>query len=274
MPEQNHEPITIDQIVKQIARLSPGQRRQLLRWLQVSGLMERDERLTDRNPLGIAPAVPQAQTTTAGLASTHNFVAAIPDQPGHPVEEEQAPAAESLPDLENESEEGGVYHSPISGRVVVGLADAEEDRAPHEMSPLPGQAPEQPIRVVFDGGSRGNPGQGYGSYALYWPGFPKQVVQLKFGGLVTNNEAEYDTLIAALEAVLGRLQESGADPSTARIEVWGDSQLVVNQINGDWSVTDPRMRVRRDKALALFEQFGAWRLEHHPREQSVRELGH
>ena len=44
------------------------------------------------------------------------------------------------------------------------------------MSPLPGQAPEQPIEIIFDGGSRGNPGQGYGSYALLWPGLPQQVV--------------------------------------------------------------------------------------------------
>ncbi|RIK54761.1 MAG: hypothetical protein DCC57_06315 [Chloroflexi bacterium] len=142
------------------------------------------------------------------------------------------------------------------------------------MAPLPGQAPEQPIGVIFDGGSRGNPGQGYGSYALRWPGQPQQLVQLRFGDRVTNNEAEYDTLIAALEAILKKLHDSGASPASARVEIRGDSLLVVNQVLGTWDVKDPRMQVRRDRARALLEQFGHWQITHHGREHSVRTLGH
>jgi ribonuclease HI len=142
------------------------------------------------------------------------------------------------------------------------------------MPPLPGQAPEQPIVIIFDGGSKGNPGLGYGSYALRWPGQPQQVVQLRFGDRVTNNEAEYDTLISALEATLKRLEDSGADPATARLEIYGDSQLVVNQINGQWACNEDRLRVRRDRVLALLNRFGHWRLRHHGREHSVRVLGH
>ena len=97
------------------------------------------------------------------------------------------------------------YRSPVSGKTVVGTFNAASPvDDPHAMHPLPGQAPEQPIGIIFDGGSKGNPGQGYGSYTLRWPGAQQQIVRLRFGDRVTNNEAEYDTLIAALEAVRSR----------------------------------------------------------------------
>ena len=166
------------------------------------------------------------------------------------------------------------YRSPVRGKVVVGAPDAAPPADPHAMPPLPGQAPEQPIGVIFDGGSRGNPGQGYGSYALRWPGQAQQITQLRFGDRVTNNEAEYDTLIAALEAILQRLQESGASPASARVDVRGDSLLVINQVKGKWEAKEPRLQVRRDRVRELLRRFGAWQLTHHDREQSVKTLGH
>ena len=151
---------------------------------------------------------------------------------------------------------------------------AEKDSDPHAMPPLPGQAPEQPIGIIFDGGSKGNPGIGYGSYALRWPGQSQQIVQLQFGDGVTNNEAEYDTLAAALEAVLKRLRELKADPMTARVEIRGDSQLVINQVLGEWKCTEERMRHRRDRVRTLLREFGSWEILYHPRENNVRILGH
>ncbi len=142
------------------------------------------------------------------------------------------------------------------------------------MSPLPGQAPEQPIQIVFDGGSRGNPGQGYGSYALDWPGQARQIVQLNFGDQVTNNEAEYDTLIAGLEAVRKRLLEQKADPKSVTLSIWGDSQLVCNQVRGDWRCKEPRLQARLKKARALLSAFGRATLNYHPRKKSVEILGH
>jgi ribonuclease HI len=142
------------------------------------------------------------------------------------------------------------------------------------MPPLPGQAPEQPIGIIFDGGSKGNPGLGYGSYALRWPGQAQQIVQLQFGDGVTNNEAEYDTLAAALEAVVKRLRETKADPTTARVEIRGDSQLVINQVLGAWKCSDDRMRQRRDRVRSLLREFGSWEILYHPRENNVRILGH
>ncbi len=139
-----------------------------------------------------------------------------------------------------------------------------------------GEAPV-PVRVltlVFDGGSLGNPGQGYGSYAFVWPGQPPEVHHLCFGPRMTNNEAEYDTLIAALQALLCRLESMNVDPTRVHLEVKGDSQLVVNQLNGLWRVREERMRRRWQKAQTLLRRFGRTTIQHQPRERSVEVLGH
>ncbi len=167
------------------------------------------------------------------------------------------------------------YRTPVSGKVVVGPRPQRNRLHPHTIVPAaPGQAPEQPIVIIFDGGSRGNPGQGYGSYALRWPGASQQIVRLRFGDKVTNNEAEYDTLIAALEAVLQRLADNRARPHTARLDIRGDSALVINQVLGEWECKEPRLKVRCERVRSLLKRFGQWTLTHHRREKSVDVLGH
>lgn len=245
----------LDEIVAQIEQLTAQERRRLMRRLRVSGLLIPEEVMTDRRPLRVAPAVRERPLPAK--------------PPAAPVPTDTSPAVQKQPEAGSEA-----YRSPVSGRVVVGSPQERGDEAAHVMSPLPGQAPEQPIRIIFDGGSKGNPGQGYGSYALEWPGNPRQIVQLRFGDLVTNNEAEYDTLIAALEGVLKRLREGGADPGTAKIDIRGDSLLVINQVKGEWKCNESRLRMRRDRVRALLKAFGAWQLRHHDREKSVEVLGH
>lgn len=261
------EDTSLPSIFAAIERLDPAQRRLLLRRLRAGGLAGPDDLLTDRNRLQIAPALGlryrRLPRRAAAKPAPGNFVPAErPPAPPSPVPPTPQPPAEET------------YRSPVSGKVIVGAPQNAAPPEPHVMAPLPGQAPEQPIGVIFDGGSRGNPGQGYGSYALRWPGQPQQLVQLRFGDRVTNNEAEYDTLIAALEAILKKLHDGGASPASARVEIRGDSLLVVNQVLGTWEVKDPRMQVRRDRARALLEQFGHWQIIHHGREHSVRTLGH
>jgi ribonuclease HI len=256
------------EILDAVSRLTMEQRRQLQRRLRTSGLLGPEELLTDRNRLQVAPALGMQAARVLRRrqrASTRAAARFIPA-------EAPATAATSTPAVAAQAPPEG-YRSPVSGKTVVGAPDAAP-LEPHAMAPLPGQAPEQPIVVIFDGGSRGNPGQGYGSYALRWPGQAQQIVQLRFGDRVTNNEAEYDTLIAALEAILKRLQDTGASPAAARLEVRGDSLLVVNQVTEMWECKEARLQVRRDRARSLLEKFGYWRLLHHGREQSVRTLGH
>ncbi|CAN5505098.1 hypothetical protein BH10CHL1_BH10CHL1_22000 [soil metagenome] len=256
----------LTEIVEAIAKLTPAQRRQLQKRLRASGLLVPETLLTDQQRLIVAPALGLQQVRKPKPASNGKLVKPLAAQPETAL---LPPAAAFMPQVLDD------YRSPVSGKVVVGTLDKKtQPDDPHAMQPLPGQAPEQPVVIIFDGGSKGNPGQGYGSYTLRWPGVQQQIVRLRFGNHVTNNEAEYDTLIAALEAVLKRLQDNGAAPETARLDIRGDSLLVVNQVHGRWQVKDARMQTRCEQVRKLLKQFGHWQLTHHDRENSVRALGH
>lgn len=261
--EVENEEATLNALAEAIQQLTPAQRRRLFRRLRMSGALDSDEILTDRGRLHIAPAL--------GLQARRRVRRAM--QTPRTVGPKMVPANPPLQAAPDDTKPEP-YRSAVSGKIVRGAPNTDVPLEPHDMAPLPGQAPEQPIVVIFDGGSRGNPGQGYGSYALRWPGQAQQIVQLRFGDRVTNNEAEYDTLIAALEAILQRLEDSRAAPNTAKVEIRGDSLLVINQVKGKWEAKEPRLRARRDRVRSLLEQFGAWQLIHHDREHSVQTLGH
>jgi ribonuclease HI len=275
---------TINAIIAAIAQLSPEQRRRLQRRLRAAGIFEPEDLLTDQRKVEAAPALgmkrraaallgPVGRPPDAQHAAQH--AAEAPAQPPAQPAPRHGPAPQTLPlKAATPPPRADGSRAPAGGKIVLGAPHPATPADPHLMPPLPGQAPEQPIALVFDGGSKGNPGEGYGSYALRWPGQEPITVRLRFGGGVTNNEAEYDTLISALEAVLKRLHDGGADPATARLDVRGDSLLVVNQVLGVWKVKDERMERRRDRVRALLRRFGHWRLTHHDRENSVRALGH
>ncbi|HZY43492.1 MAG TPA: hypothetical protein VFF70_01985, partial [Anaerolineae bacterium] len=111
--------------------------------------------------------------------------------------------------------------------------------------------------ILFDGGSLGNPGKGYGSYALKnnhskvslqtrtkskEPAQGWQITRLNFGDNTTNNEAEYATLMQALDDLHSRIERADRLPQEFSIEIRGDSTLVINQLSGEWKSKDDRMR--------------------------------
>ena len=55
----------------------------------------------------------------------------------------------------------------------------------------------------------------------------------RLGFLASNNEVEYETLLARLRVV--------SDLGTKEVEVYSDSRLVVNQVQGRFKAKDPRM---------------------------------
>jgi ribonuclease HI len=125
--------------------------------------------------------------------------------------------------------------------------------------------------VVFDGGSRGNPGAGYGSYIIFDSVGSGQIVRLDFEREMTNNEAEYHSLLAALGDLRDRL---GAAAGQTRVKVLSDSLLVISQVSGKWEAKEPRLRDLRDQARAELKRFLQYRLAYQPREDIVQILGH
>ena len=129
-------------------------------------------------------------------------------------------------------------------------------------------------QITFDGGSLGNPGKGYGSYRIEVAGRPRPVVRLDYsanGEIVTNNQAEYRTLIAALEEI--RNEVNGAADKTP-LRVIGDSKLVLEQVAGRWKVKHPDLRPLHATATELIRSFGEVALEWRGRNWAVSVLGH
>src|SRR5215217_7084312 len=107
--------------------------------------------------------------------------------------------------------------------------------------------------IIFDGGSKGNPGLGYSSYQITRASDGKsRLRRLEYpGDQTTNNEAEYLTLINALEELAAGIEKAGHDPRAFSVEIQGDSQLVLKQVEGLWKVNEARLRPLRDKAQTL-----------------------
>jgi ribonuclease HI len=166
-------------------------------------------------------------------------------------------------------------NAPGLAPLASGPACPQGQGRPAQLSLVPPGSRARDYLVVFDGGSKGNPGLGYGSYAITRARDGAQRLErLKFGDGYTNNEAEYDTLIAALRDLISCIEEAGRQPQEFSVEVRGDSALVIYQLQGKWKVREPRMQDRRDKCFRLLRRFGSVELKTQPREESVRTLGH
>jgi ribonuclease HI len=136
---------------------------------------------------------------------------------------------------------------------------------------------EHDFLAIFDGGSKGNGSAqalGFGSYHLATRDGRRQTVRLEFGHGVTNNEAEYRTLIAALKDLVDRIERAGKDPADYSLLAYTDSQLMVGQLTLGWQVKAANLRPLVDEAAALLARFGHSQLEKVPRAEIVRVLGH
>lgn len=126
--------------------------------------------------------------------------------------------------------------------------------------------------VTFDGGSLGNPGKGYGSYVIDTEAERGKPVRLNFspnGEVVTNNQAEYRSLIAALHDIL-RIAGEGRP----KVVIHGDSKLVLEQLAGRWKVKNAGLAPLVREATALLAEFSSVGFEWHGRAASVKRLGH
>lgn len=103
----------------------------------------------------------------------------------------------------------------------------------------------------FDGGSRGNPGEG-GAGAVIFNCSDDSIVAETWeylGSNVTNNQAEYHGLIAGLNLVIDlNLAVNGN-----MISIEGDSKLVISQVSGLWKVKNDDLRQLYHTALSLLK---------------------
>jgi ribonuclease H / adenosylcobalamin/alpha-ribazole phosphatase len=79
-------------------------------------------------------------------------------------------------------------------------------------------------------------------------------------GVATNNEAEYHALIDGLKAV--------SEWKPDRLEVFLDSKLVVEQVNGRWKIKEARLQSLQTRAKELLAGFPEFEIKHVERERN------
>jgi ribonuclease HI len=114
------------------------------------------------------------------------------------------------------------------------------------------------ITAYFDGGARSNPGPaGYGVYIVDDGGTVLAELSGSLGN-TTNNIAEYNGLIAALEWAV--------EHDVTALTVKGDSLLIVEQMRGNYKVKNEGLKPLHMKARMLVMQIGNVKFEHVRRE--------
>jgi len=123
-----------------------------------------------------------------------------------------------------------------------------------------GKGMDELITIEFDGGSRGNPGPAGIGVVLRAQDGTALVTLGRFIGRATNNVAEYRALIVGME----KAKELGAK----KIQIRGDSELIIKQMRGEYRVKNPDLRELYDEAQFLIHQFDEARLDHNLRDKN------
>ncbi len=114
--------------------------------------------------------------------------------------------------------------------------------------------PQNYLIAHTDGGARGNPGPaGYG--VVIHDSAGKKVAALsQYLGRQTNNFAEYQALIAALEYAV--------EHGPKALKIVSDSELMVRQMKGIYKVKDATLRDLHGRASQLIRHLDWFEIEH------------
>ncbi len=115
-----------------------------------------------------------------------------------------------------------------------------------------------PYQIYSDGASRGNPGPaGIGAVILDEKGKTLHEIA-KYIGETTNNVAEYEALLAALEYCVKK--------KISPVEILADSQLLIRQMAGEYKVKHPNIIPLHQKARKYLAHLTVVGFKHVPRE--------
>ncbi len=110
------------------------------------------------------------------------------------------------------------------------------------------------VTAFCDGGSRGNPGPaGYGVWIESADGSPLAELA-EFIGIRTNNVAEYSGLLAALDWAVAH--------GASELRVVSDSELMVKQMKGQYSVKSPDLKPLYEEAKRRVAKLGRFEMQH------------
>ena len=103
--------------------------------------------------------------------------------------------------------------------------------------------------AYFDGAAEPNPGAAGIGYVILSPEGETILEVSAPIGHATNNVAEYTALIELLKDAI-RLK-------VQNLKIFGDAQLVINQVNGIWQTKQPHLAPLTEQAASLLKQADA-----------------
>ncbi len=116
-------------------------------------------------------------------------------------------------------------------------------------------------QIFCDGASRSNPGDASIGVSISLDGKEIHTISRKIG-IATNNEAEYQALIDALNYCI--------ENSIKEIEVFLDSNLVVEQVNKNFKVKAGNLKTLNSKVESMVKEFKYIEFKHVYREENKR----
>lgn len=123
------------------------------------------------------------------------------------------------------------------------------------------ERPGEMLRLYTDGASRGNPGPS--AIGVVIKNEKGEVIAeiARCIGVATNNQAEYEALLAGLE--------EAARLGAKRIEVYLDAELLEKQICGEYKVKSSRLQPLHQRTKELLGEFETPKIEHIPGQKNV-----
>ena len=117
--------------------------------------------------------------------------------------------------------------------------------------------------MFFDGCSKGNPGRAGAGAVIYDASGNEVFAESVFAGhSTTNNEAEYTGLILGLNSALKQ--------GITELQVRGDSQLVIRQMQGNYRVNSAKLAPLYQCAVTLASKFTSIDYDHVYRDKNQR----
>lgn len=118
--------------------------------------------------------------------------------------------------------------------------------------------------VNIDGGSRGNPGPS--AIGIFINSGKEVLKDSKYIGIATNNQAEYQAAIFALQKIKARWGKKTVKESL--VEIFTDSELLVKQVNSQDKIKKPELQKLFIELWNLKVDFKQVDFEYVPREKS------
>ena len=114
----------------------------------------------------------------------------------------------------------------------------------------------------IDGASRGNPGPAAYAVIMESSQGSRLAGFSEYLGETTNNHAEYQALLAALEYALSH--------DCLRVRVQTDSELLARQIEGVYKVKSPALKPLHERARQMIARLESFSIQHVRREENAQ----